>query len=91
MMTQQEILNEVLTLPISEQLEIADKIQGNISLENGTNSSNRLENERELTIEERIAITKSLSGCLRPEGSYIPMTKEEDREVIEEYLLEKYS
>jgi hypothetical protein len=45
----------------------------------------------ELTIDERIAITKNLAGCLKPEAKYTPMTKAEERELIEEYLLEKYS
>ncbi len=93
MLTQKEILNEVFTLPIAEQSEIVVKIQNNINekFQDKTNDFNGIEANRELTVEERIAITKSLSGCLKPEGKYVPMTKEEDRELIEEYLLEKYS
>ncbi len=93
MMTQKEILNKVFTLPITEQREIIVKIQDNINEEfqNGTTGFDKSEANRELTVEERIAITKNLSGCLKPEGKYTPMTKEEDRELIEEYLLEKYS
>ena len=93
MLTQKEILNEVFTLPIAEQSEIVVKIQNNINekFQDKTNDCNEIEANRELTVEERIAITKSLSGCLKPEGKYVPMTKEEDRELIEEYLLEKYS
>ncbi len=93
MLTQKEILNEVFTLPIAKQREIAVKIQNNINekFQNKINDLNGIEANRELTVEERIAITKSLSGCLKPEGQYTPMTKEEDIELIEEYLLEKYS
>ena len=93
MLTQKEILNEVFTLPIAKQREIAVEIQNHINekFQNKTNDLNGIEANRELTVEERIAVTKSLSGCLKPEGEYIPMTKEEDRELIEEYLLEKYS
>jgi len=93
MLTPREILNEVFTLPIAEQSEIAVKIQNNVNeqFQNKTNDFNGIEERRELTVEERIAITKNLSGCLKPEGKYVPMAKEEDRELIEEYLLEKYS
>ncbi|MBK9215571.1 MAG: UPF0175 family protein [Chloracidobacterium sp.] len=45
----------------------------------------------EVAIHERIAITESLAGSLRPDGKYVPMTREEDRELIEEYLAEKHS
>jgi len=93
MLTPKEILNEVFTLPINEQSEIVVKIQNNINQQfhNKANDFDDIETSRELTIQERIAITKNLSGCLKPEGKYVPMTKEEDRELIEEYLLEKYS
>ena len=93
MLTPKEILNEVFTLPIAEQSEIAVKIQNNVNeqFQNKTNDFNDIEERRELTVEERIAVTKNLSGCLKPEGKYTPMTKAEDRELIEEYLLEKYS
>ena len=93
MLTPKEILSEVFALPIAEQREIAVKIQSSINEKflNKINNLNGSEADRELTVQERIAITKSLSGCLKPEGEYMPMTKEEDRELIEEYLLEKYS
>lgn len=90
MLTQQEILTGVFTLPVSEQREIVEKIQENIRRENEPDGFND-EFDRELTIDERIAITKNLAGCLKPEGKYTPMTKAEERELIEEYLLEKYS
>ena len=91
MLIQQEILTGIFTLPISEQREIVEKIQENIGRENEPGGFNDDEFDRELTIDERIAITKNLAGCLKPEGKYTPMTKAEERELIEEYLLEKYS
>lgn len=91
MLTQNEILNEVFALPISEQREIAEKIQEKIHQENGSKDFTEDEFDGELTIDERIAVTKNLAGCLKPEGKYTPMTKAEERELIEEYLLEKYS
>ena len=81
MLTQQEILNEVFTLPISEQREIAEKIEDNIKQSNGNTKI-------ELSVEERLAIVKSLAGSLKMENP--PMTKEEEREIIYEHLSEKY-
>jgi hypothetical protein len=91
MLTQQEILNEVFALPTSEQRKIAEKIQEKIHQENEPKDFTEDEFDGELTIDERIAITKNLAGCLKPEAKYTPMTKAEERELIEEYLLEKYS
>ena len=93
MLTPKEILNEVFTLPVAEQREIVVKIQSNVNEKflNQTNDFDGSKADRKLTVQERVAITQSLSGCLKPEGKYVPMTKAEDRELIEEYLLEKYS
>ncbi len=89
MMSQKEILNEVFTLTIVEQREILEKVRRNIeqTSENDTDD----EFQRELSVDERIAIAKNLSGFLKPETGYVPMTKEEEREVIEEYLAVKYA
>lgn len=89
MLTQKEILKEVLTLPIVEQKEIVEKVRRNIE----QISERDVEDEfrRELSIDERIAIAKNLSGSLKPDGGYTPMTREEERELIEEYLAEKYA
>jgi hypothetical protein len=81
MLTQKEILNEVFTLPISEQREIVERIEENIKQSNGQAKDN-------LSTEEKSAIVKSLAGSLKMKNP--PMTKEEDREVIYEYLSEKY-
>ncbi len=91
MLTQQEILKEIFTLPPSEQREIADKITRNAENLSESNLDETDNFRRELSIDERIAIARNLSGCLKPESGYTPMTKEEERELIEEYLAEKYS
>lgn len=84
MLTQKEILNEIFTLPVSEQREIVEKIN--------QNAGRIAENEDDdLSLDERVAIAMELSGCLKPEAGYTPMTREEEREIIEEYLAEKYS
>lgn len=98
-MTQQEIYRHIAALPFREQKELVEKLSQNLKLENGENGNKEFEEEleketpngNELSINERIAIAINLSGCLRPEAGFIPMTREEEREVIEEYLEEKYS
>jgi hypothetical protein len=89
MLTQKEILDEVFALPVTEQRAIAEEIRDNIN--DATENVLTHIDQRELSIDERIAIAQDLSGSLKPQGSYIPMTKEEEREIIEEYLSEKYS
>ena len=87
MMTQQEIFQEVVSLPFKEQAELVEKIGRHLKQgisENGDNTAK----EKELSVEERMAIVKSLAGSLKMENP--PMTKEEDREIIYEYLSEKY-
>ena len=81
MLTQQEILNEVFTLTISEQCEIAEKIEKNIKQNNGSTKD-------ELEIEEKMAIVRSLAGSLKIKNP--PLTKAEEREIIYEHLSEKY-
>lgn len=84
MLTQKEILNEIFILPVSEQREIAEKINQNTERISESEENN-------LSVKERVAIAMQLSGCLKPEAGFTPMTREEEREIIEEYLAEKYS
>lgn len=81
MLTQVEILNEIFTLPVSEQYEIVEKIKDSIGQTNGNV-------QRELSVEEKLAIVKSLGGSLKMKNP--PMTREEEREIIYEHLSEKY-
>lgn len=81
MLTQQEILKEVFTLPPSEQREIAKKIENNIEQKNG----NEVEKP---SIDEKKAAYLRLRGALKMKNP--PMTKDEVREVIYEHLSEKY-
>jgi hypothetical protein len=91
MMTQQQIFKEIALLPISEQLEIIDAVKRKSLHLKKNRSSEPDEFQRKLSVEERIAIAQNLSGCLKPDAGYVPMTKEEEREIIEEYLAEKYA
>ncbi len=87
MMTQQEIFREVVSLPFREQAELIEKISRNLKQGIAENGNQKTE-DKELSIAERIAIVESLAGSLKMENP--PMTKEEDREVIYQYLSEKY-
>jgi len=91
MMTQQDIFKEISLLPLSEQIEIAERIRRNAEQKLNGNKDKPDEFQRELSIDERVAIAINLSGCLKPDGGYTPMTREEEREIIEEHLAEKYS
>jgi hypothetical protein len=91
MMTQQQIFKEMALLPLSEQLEIVEAVKRKSLRVKKNGLSEPDEFQRKLSVEERIAIAKNLSGCLKPDAGYVPMTKEEEREIIEEYLAEKYA
>lgn len=81
MLTQTEILNEIFTLTVSEQREIVEKVSDNLGRKNGNA-------EKELSVEEKLAIVKRLGGSLKMKNP--PMTREEEREIIYEHLSEKY-
>lgn len=86
---QVELIEKIIHLPIAEQKEIIEKVRRNIeqTIEGEINDEFR----RELSVDERVAIALNLSGCLKPENGYTPMTREEEREIIEEYLAEKHA
>ena len=86
---QVEIIEQIIHLPIGEQREIIEKVRRHI--EQTTAGEAADEFQRELSVDERVAIAINLSGSLKPETGYVPMTREEEREVIEEYLAEKYA
>ena len=88
MMTQERIINEIKKLPRKERWKIASKIMGLVR--NGDERLGENKFRRPLSRDERRAIALSLSGTFKPEGKYMPMTKEEDREIMAEYLEEKY-
>ena len=86
---QVEIIKQIIHLPIGEQREIIEEVRRHI--EQTTVGEMADEFQRELSVDERVAIAINLSGSLKPETGYVPMTREEEREVIEEYLAEKYA
>jgi len=88
MMTQQEIFREVVSLPFKEQAELVEKIGRSLKQSIAENGDNKIE-EKELSIEERMAIVESLAGCAAVEGK-TPPTDEEVKEDYINYLVEKY-
>ncbi len=86
---QVELIEKIIHLPIAEQREIIEKVRRHIEQASASETSDEF--RRELSVEERIAIAINLSGSLKPETRYVPMTREEEREIIEEYLAEKYA
>lgn len=87
-MTQEQIIDEITKLPRKERWKIASRIIGLVR--NGNQSLGENKFRRELSRDERLTIARSLSGTFKPEGKYMPLTKEEDREIIANYLEEKY-
>lgn len=88
MITEDELIKEIARLPFPRQRAIIGRISR--SMKEGGDGFEEDKFRRELSVEERIAIAMSLSGSFKPDSGYTPMTKEEDREVIMEYLEEKY-
>ena len=91
-MTQEEILKEIGRLPRRERQALYARFSKAIRY--GDDHVKNFDEDRfrvNLSREDRRAIAKSLSGTFKPEGRYMPLTKEEDREIILEYLEEKYS
>ncbi len=90
MISQKELIREISRLPVPLQRELIGKVSRNLNtfVENGYPEENKF--QRELTKQERVALAKSLSGTFKPEKGYMPMTKEEDREIYYEHIMEKY-
>ena len=88
MMTQEQIIKEIKQLPQSDQRSLVSQVSRDLRIADADDSDDKF--FWEMTRENKIGIAKALSGTFKPEGRYMPMTKEEDREVIMEYLEEKY-
>ena len=90
MISQKELIREISRLPVPIQRELIGKVSRNLDalLEEGYPEENKF--QRELSKEERIALATSLSGTFKPENGYMPMTKEEDREIYYEHIMEKH-
>ncbi len=81
-----ELIEQIIHLPIAERIEIIEKVSR--SVREDLQKNGNTQDEKELSIEERMAIVEDLAGCLKMENP--PMTKEETREMYYEHLSEKY-
>jgi hypothetical protein len=82
-MKQEELLKEISRLPLKQRVEIAKTI-----LESVRNDQLQAEG-RVPDKEEKLAAFKRLRGLLKFEGG--PPTDEEVKDMITDYLVEKYS
>lgn len=87
MITEDELIKEIEQLPFPRQRAIVARISRSL---NEAGDADEDDLRRELSVDERSAIAASLSGTFRSESGYTGLTKEDDREVIMEYLEEKY-
>jgi hypothetical protein len=90
MISQKEIIREISKLPVPIQRELIEKVSRNLDAFVGSGYPEENKFQQELTKEERIALAKSLSGTFKPNKGNMPMTKEEDREIYYEHIMEKY-
>ena len=88
MMTKENILKEFAEFPRIEQLQLLSEFT--ITLRHADDSAEPDKFRRELSIENRRGIALALSGAFKSDSKYRTMTKEEDREVVMEYLEDKY-
>lgn len=83
-MTQQQFVQEFKTYPKAQKSVVISQLLR--ILADDLEETSR--NDDEFSIEERMAIAKSLAGSLKMENP--PMTKEETREMYDEHLSEKH-
>ncbi|MEQ1605765.1 MAG: hypothetical protein ABL999_12940 [Pyrinomonadaceae bacterium] len=88
MMTQEQLIKEIRQLPPSDQRSLVSQVSRDLRIADADDSDDKF--FWKMTRENKIGIAKALSGTFKPEGRYMPMTKEEDREIVMEYLEEKY-
>lgn len=81
-MTPREIIREFSGYSTAQQAALISKLSRTMQ--------EKLESDHELnTQDERVAIIEQLAGALKTDSP--PMTKEEVRDVITSYLMEKHS
>lgn len=91
-MTPQEVIQEIKHFSVDEKNFLIERITESLRETTQTENENlQFEDEkRELTINDKVAIVHNLYGSLRAENEFIPMSKDEERELRFEYLMEKY-
>ena len=79
---QVELIEQIIHLPIAERVEIIERISRSVREDLRENVV------KDVAMEERRAAYLRLRGALKMKNP--PMTKEEEREYIYDYLSEKY-
>jgi len=81
-MTNQQVLEQIIQLPIEERIEIIEKVSRSVRVDLSKMESG------ETRILERSAAINRLRGIAKTDNP--PMTREEERKIIEDNLMAKY-
>lgn len=84
---QVELIEQIIHLPIAERVEIIERVSR--SVREDLQEDSKKQNEKELSVEERMAIVENLHGIAAVEGK-APPTDKEIKEDYANYLAEKY-
>ena len=82
-MTNQQVLEQIIHLPIAERIEIIERVSRSVREDL---SKNDISNKK---FGERSAAINRLRGIAKSDNP--PMTREDERKIIEDALMEKYS
>ena len=82
-MLNQQVIEQIIHLPITERIEIIERLSRSVR-EDLSNSK-----DEDTKLKKRSAAINSLRGIAKSDNP--PMSKEDDRKIIEDYLMEKYS
>lgn len=82
-MINQQVLEQIIHLPIAERIEIIEKVSRSVREDLG--KANNIEPK----FAERSASINRLRGIAKTDNP--PMTREDERKIIEDALMEKYS
>lgn len=82
-----ELIEQIIHLPIAERVEIIERVSR--SVREDLQENGRKQNEKELSIEERMKAVDRLRGIAAVEGK-TPPTDAQVKEDYANYLAEKY-
>lgn len=86
-MTQQQLIEEIKRLSVSERAELLEIISRSVREDLGTNGGASADSADEAA--DRLSAVRRLRGALKSDGP--PASDEEVKEIITDYLAEKYS
>ena len=95
-MTQQQFIEEIKQLSVAERIALIETIKRSLHEESGTNAEEMTTSEEALResfapedkVEIKSETVRRLYGILKFENP--PTTREEERDLITDYLMEKY-